>query len=478
MHELLTLPAVELARRTGARKISPVEVVDAHIRRIEQVNPRLNALVVPTFETAREEARRAEEAVARRSRDELPPLFGVPFTVKELIAVEGLPHTAGVVARRGVVASADAPLVARLRAAGAILLGLTNVSEAGLWLETYNMVYGRTNNARSRWRISGGSTGGEGAIIAAGGSPMGIGADIGGSIRNPSFFNGIAGHKPTGGLLPSTGHWPPAEGERGRHCVSGPMARTVDDLVAMMTAFSPDIDPHRDPDHGPFRPLGSIDRSKVTVYYFASNGLARPSREMAQTIEQTARALGEAGFRTEPWRPAGMRRAAEIWGAVVSDAGDQSVRELLGNGQPVDLVGEWLRKPLGRSNHPFTSLVMGTFERLARVTEQRTTQLRRMAVELRARIESRLGDRGVLMCPPYPRTAPLHWTPVLSPLAFSYCGVFNAMHMPSTAVPTGLGRSGLALGVQIAAKRFNDPLCLEVARAVEQAFGGFLLATP
>src|SRR5205823_1477195 len=103
----------------------------------------------------------------------------------------------------------DAPVVARMRAAGSIILGLTNVSEAGLWLETYNTVYGRTNNAYSVRHISGGSTGGEASIIGAGGSAIGLGADIGGSIRNPCFFNGIVGHKPTGGLLPSIGHWPP-----------------------------------------------------------------------------------------------------------------------------------------------------------------------------------------------------------------------------------------------------------------------------
>jgi fatty acid amide hydrolase 2 len=340
------------------------------------------------------------------------------------------------------------------------------------------MVYGRTNNARSKWRIAGGSTGGEGAIIAAGGSPMGIGADIGGSIRNPSFFNGIAGHKPTGGLLPSSGHWPPAEGKRGLHCVSGPMARTVEDLIAMMTVLSPTEDPHRDVAHGPFRPLPPVDPRTVTVYYFASNGLARPSREMVHNVERTAGALREAGFQTVPWRPEGIHRAAEIWAAVMSDADDHSVRELLGDGEPVDLLGQWLRKPFGRSNHPLSSLLMGSFEKLARITDRRTRELRRMAVELRSQIETKLGDRGVLMSPPYPRTAPLHWTPLLSPLGFSYCGIFNAMHMPSTAVPTGLGRHGLALGVQIAAKRFHDPLTLAVAQAVEQSFGGFQLATP
>ena len=139
MNELLTIPMLELAERMRAKLVSPVEVLEAHLARIEEVNPKINALVVPSFDRARAEAKRAEELLlSARPGDEIPPLTGVPCTIKELISVKGLPFTAGVVARKHVVAEEDAPLVARLRSAGAIVMGLTNTSEAGLWLETYN----------------------------------------------------------------------------------------------------------------------------------------------------------------------------------------------------------------------------------------------------------------------------------------------------------------------------------------------------
>jgi fatty acid amide hydrolase 2 len=413
--------------------------------------------------------------IARTSSADLPPFFGVPCTIKELISVEGLPFTAGVPSRRHVVGTEDAPLVARMRRAGCIILGLTNVSEAGLWLETHNTLYGRTSNAYSVRHISGGSSGGEGAIIGAGGSAIGLGADVGGSIRNPCFFNGIVGHKPTGGLLPSTGHWPPAEGQRGRYCVTGPMGRTVRDLAAMMRAFSPKDDPYRDPSYPPFEPLKSAPRSEVQIHYFGDNGLARLSVEMADAIERTVSALSRRGFKTERWRPSKLSRSAEIWSAKLGETDDMTVTELLGNGEPIPMSMEWLRTSIRRSGHSFAALVMATLDRIARaaVSDRLRASLVEMAAELQAEIESKLGATGVLVCPPYPRAAPLHLRPMLSPFAFSYCGIFNVLEFPSTAVPVGFNREGLPLGVQVVGKRANDRLTLAVAEEIESIFGGW-----
>ena len=224
MNACLKLPAVELARLLRAREVRASELLEMHIRRILEVNDVINAVVAEDFDGARQCAAAADARLDAGDYDaESEPFLGVPFTVKEILSVAGQPNTAGVVARSHVIAQEDAPLVARLRRAGGIFMGVTNVSEAGLWLESHNSVYGRTNNPHRPTHMAGGSSGGEAAIIAAGGSPMGIGSDIGGSIRNPCFFNGISGHKPSGGLLPSTGHWPPVTGQRGRFCVSGPM---------------------------------------------------------------------------------------------------------------------------------------------------------------------------------------------------------------------------------------------------------------
>lgn len=467
--ELYSLPAVELAQRIKRRVLSPVELTEAHIARIEAVNPRLNAVVAQRFDAAREEARAAEAQLMHRAPQDLPAFFGVPCTIKELIAVRGMPHTAGVVARKDVIATEDAPQVARLRQAGCIILGVTNVSEAGLWLETYNRIYGRTNNAHSVDHISGGSTGGEGAIIGAGGSPLGLGADIGGSIRNPCFFNGIFGHKPSGGLLPSRGHWPEAGPRRGRYCVTGPMGRSTRDLVALMEVLSPADDPHRDAGRPRFSPISELRPSDVTIYWFDDNGIASPSEELRENLERTVLRLEGLGFRTQRYRPRRMPRAAEIWGAVISTSEEESVREILGNGAPIDLWREWLRLPLGRSNHFLISLLMASLERVAKLTPGRTAKLIAMAAEMYAELEATLGPRGVLLCPPYPRAAPRHDGPLLSPFSFSYCGIWNALEMPATAVPTGFSEEGLPFGVQIVGLRFQDALTLWVGSQLEQA---------
>ncbi|MBK7396981.1 MAG: amidase [Myxococcales bacterium] len=233
MNPLLELSAVELAAKIRAREVSPVEVVETHVRRIEEVNGRLNAVVRPLFSAAHAEARAAERRLAAREAD-LPPFLGVPFTSKEHLEVRGLPNTGGLVRRRNVVAPRDATVVARMKEAGFVLLGTTNVPEGLTWYECYNKVYGRTSNAYSARHTPGGSSGGEGAIIGAGGSPIGIGGDMGGSIRLPAFFNGIAGHKPSGGRMPETGAWPGARGLIARYKVLGPMARRVSDLRAVM----------------------------------------------------------------------------------------------------------------------------------------------------------------------------------------------------------------------------------------------------
>lgn len=474
MSDLFEVSATELARRIAKQEISPVEILEAHIAKIEEVNPLINALVVNTFQSARREAMEAEREILRNSSG-LPRFFGVPFTVKELISIKGLPYTAGVLARKNEVGKEDSALVQRLRSAGGILLGTTNISEAGLWLETYNRIYGRTKNPYDLTRISGGSSGGEAALIAAGGSPMGIGADVGGSIRNPAFFNGICGHKPSGGLLPSGGHWPPAEGERGRYCVSGPMARSVEDLIGLMEVFSPVNDPYRDPSQSAFSPIKNLNPKDVTIYYFDDNELARPDAEVKQNISETVKRLATQGFRAEPWCPPGLKRSAEIWAAKIAVSGNCSIQELLGNGEKINLISEWFRSLFGRSNHQFSSLIMATFEGLSSFGGQKRLQkLLDQCSELQSIIENKLGDRGVLICPPYPHPAPKHHFPLLSLLgftfAFTYCGIFNVLEFPATAVPTGFSKNGLPLGVQVVGKRFNDPLTLWVAQRIEDSF--------
>jgi len=231
MNELIFLPAVLMAEQVRKKKISPVELVDAHLRQIERVNPKLNAFVQVDTERARQAAQEAEITVMREKK--LGPLHGVPISIKSSLAVTGMLCESGTRLRAGFVPAQDAPLVARLRAAGAIVLGVTNTPELLMAWETDNLLYGRTNNPWDLDRTPGGSSGGEAAAIAAGMSAGGVGSDGGGSIRVPAHFSGICGLKPTPGRIPATGHYPVSAGPFALIGVVGPMARTVADLKVL-----------------------------------------------------------------------------------------------------------------------------------------------------------------------------------------------------------------------------------------------------
>src|SRR5262249_37304359 len=230
--QLHFLPATSLAELVRQKKISPVELLEIHLARIERLNPRLNAFVQVDAEGARRAAAEREAAVMRK--DALGPLHGVPLSIKSSIEVESLRCEAGTRLRAGFVAERDAPLVARLRAAGAIILGTTNCPELLMAWETDNLLYGRTNNPWDLTRTPGGSSGGEAAAIASCCSAGGVGSDGGGSIRVPAHFSGICGLKPTPGRIPATGHFPNSVGPFALQGVVGPMSRTVADLKVML----------------------------------------------------------------------------------------------------------------------------------------------------------------------------------------------------------------------------------------------------
>ena len=229
MDELIYTSATSLAQAIREKQISSQEVVEAYIQRIEAVNPQLNAVVQLTADSALTQAKQADGALAHG--EITGPLHGVPITVKDSFDTKGIISTAGTKGRASYIPQQDATAVARMRAAGAIVLGKTNLPELSLAYESNNLIYGRTNNPYDLSRTPGGSSGGEAAIIAAGGSPLGLGTDAGGSIRVPAHFCGIAGLKPTSGRIPFTGLLPPALGASARLRHVGPMARYVEDLA-------------------------------------------------------------------------------------------------------------------------------------------------------------------------------------------------------------------------------------------------------
>jgi len=470
MDPIVRMSALELAGRIRDKELGPAEVVLAHIRRIERVNPALNAVVAERFERALEEARAAEARLVRTPRDELPPLFGVPCTIKDFYAVTGMPQTGGLWLRRDVIADSDAVVVERVRRAGAIVLGVTNVPEGGLWLESDNRVYGRSNNPWDLRRTPGGSSGGEGAIVAAGGSPFGMGSDIGGSIRLPSAFCGVAGHKPTGRMVPNTGHWPDLEGALNGYLACGPIARRVDDLIAVWKLVA-GPDAAGKTETWPLGDPATVELRGLTVYPLEAGGV-KVEPALRDAVQRASRVLEQRGARVEPLRPDLLKEAFWVWGAMMSTEAGPSYAEIVSGDPELSVLREVAKLSLGRSRHTGPVLALIAAERvMKRFPSGRTARLIEHGRRLARELEHKLGDHGVLLHPPYSRSAPRHGAPLLRPFDPGFTAIFNVLELPSTQVPTGLDQRGLPVGVQVVGARGRDHLCLAVARALEEELG-------
>src|SRR5437764_14900996 len=288
MRDVIGAPAGWLARAIRAKKLSSVEVVRAHLEHIHTVNPRLNAVVFATAESAIKEARAADRHNTRKNV--LGPLHGVPFTAKDIFNTAGLPTTAGLRMLRTNVPDHDATVVARMRRAGAILIGKTNCPPGGVGSDSWNPLHGGTRNPYDVNRSPGGSSSGEAAIIAAGGSPLGLGSDSGGSIRLPAHYCGVAALKPTAGLIPVTGGVGLVGGMTDPRSQVGPMARYAADLaIALRVLAGPDgIDSGVVPVPLPKRvpKLGGL-----RVAWYADDGMAKPMPAITATVKAAAKAL-------------------------------------------------------------------------------------------------------------------------------------------------------------------------------------------
>jgi fatty acid amide hydrolase 2 len=468
----LRTSAIGIAGAIRRGEVSSRAVVDAHIELLERVNPSINAVVVPRYEQARAEADAADARVAAAGAgDELPPLLGVPCTIKESIAVAGLPNCGGLLARKDLRAEVTAPVAQRLIDAGAIPLGLTNTSEACLWIEADNRVYGRTRNPYDRDRIAGGSSGGEGAAIGAGGTPIGLGSDVGGSIRGPAFFNGVFGHKPSLGLVPITGAWPTPHGEVTRMVVNGPLTRRAEDLMPLLRILAgPDgIDPiAREMELGD---PGAVPLSGLRVL-ISDHGVSRPvARDLLAAREQAAGALAAAGATIERVSMRKMLMAYEPYLAALAD--DEIGLHGLITGEGGDPVT--LRALFGRGGpHTIPTRILLAAERaFARSSPRRARKMIAWGRAFAEEVAETIGD-GVLLHPPYPAVAPRHGGTVgrfwwVQPMA-----VLNLAAVPVTQVPLGLNAAGLPLGVQVAAGPGRDHVSIAVALELERVFGGWV----
>jgi len=473
MDSLLQKSGSELARLIREGERSALEVVECHIERIERVNPRLNAVVRERFDAARQEAVDADRLAEMVPAADLPPFHGVPCSIKESCALRGMPNSSGLVSRAGIVAEQDAPPVARLRAAGAIPLGVTNTSEITAWPGADNRVYGRTANAYHPDYQSGGSSGGEGAIIGAGGSPFGLGTDIGGSIRIPSFANGIFGHKPSGGLVPGTGQYPTYSGRLQRFNTTGPLARRAEDLMPLLRILAgPDgVDlgctalQLGDP--------ASVELESIRVIVVEGAARRPIDAELRLAQQNAAYALARRGARVEMHGLPRLRHAGEIYVALMHEGGGMPMETALGNGEPISLGRELGRALVGASSHMPSVLLLALAWRLGGLLKKRLARCAEMGRELGAELGDLLGDDGVLLLPSARSTPPRQGKQLAALANFVFTGLFNVLEMPVTQVPLGIGSRGLPLGVQVAATHGNDHLPIAIAMELEGLFGGW-----
>ncbi|MCA9632356.1 MAG: amidase [Myxococcales bacterium] len=468
--------ATELAARIRSGALTSREAVELHIEQIERTNPHTNAVVRKRYDEARREADAADQELL--SGAEVPAFHGVPCTIKECFAFSGMPQSSGLVARRGVVAETDATAVQRIRAAGAIPLGVTNTSELCMWMESVNNVYGRTNNPYDLGRIVGGSSGGEGAVIASGASPFGLGSDVGGSIRGPAFFNGIFGHKPTGGLVPNSGQYPNAHGAMRRYLCTGPMCRRAEDLMPLLRLIAgPDAE---HPEWAPSDALGDpahVAYAGRPLFSIEDSGNLPVSAELRRAQSLAAEHLQSLGMELRVIKIPALRKQFDIWSAMMGLATEVPFGTLLGDGQPINPLLEMLKWTLGRSRHTWMASALALTDPLPRKLPRLARKMVDLGMQLRGEVESLLGEDGLLLYPSYSVTAPPHrvparWATRLH-MPWSYLAIVNVLELPATQVPLGLDRQGLPLGVQVIGAPLQDHQTIAAALELEKRFGGW-----
>lgn len=472
-YNLLKLSGIKLANLIRNRELTSYEVVETHIEQIKKVNPELNAVVKERFEDARGEAKLADKTILDK-HDDLPEYFGVPCTLKENFAFKGFPQTGGLLYRRNYIASNYATVIARMLKSGLIPMGFTNVSELCMWMESNNPVYGRTNNPYNSSRIVGGSSGGEGAIIGSGASPFGLGADIGGSIRLPAFFNGVYGHKPTGGLVPGTGQHPMASGAALRYLTTGPICRRAADLLPLLKIMTGPDGIDDGCEYHNIRWDESYELKNIRILSISNNGTIPVDRELMDIQNAAVDKLKTLGARVYFPKFERLKKSFEIWASMLSAAGGPSFEEMLMEGKSSNAFIELGKLFFGASEHTIPAIMLAIIEKVPKILPKQANKILDEGMELKKEMKEILGDDGVILYPTYTSVAPAHNIPILKPMDWIYTAIINVMELPSTQVPLGLNKDKLPLGFQIIGNHGNDPLTIFLGNELEKEFGGWI----
>ncbi len=452
---------MELLRLLRGGEVSSLELVAEHIREIERLDPALRAFAHFDAERALEAARAAD----RRFGDENLPLLGLPMTVKASIATAGYRCEIGSVLNRGFVPAEDAAVVARMRAAGAVVLGTTNCPEFLMAYETDNLLYGRSANPWSLEHAAGGSSGGEAAAIAAGLSAAGIGSDSGGSVREPAHFAGICALKPTPGRIPSRGHLPPCAGPFALLGAVGPMARTMRDISLLFATLSGSE--AGDPVGTPLalRPVGGEELRAKPIAALEDDGLVPVTGETREAVRSAAKALEARGFAARPFQSEWLEAARRLWWIFFMRCGRMLLEPIIqGKEEHLSATFRYYLDTVRREPLPTAAELLGAWTESDRV---------------RAKLLEELAPYAALLTPvcsvPAFRHGEREWEidgrRVEYFEAMRFTQWFNLLGAPAAVVPVGRSADGLPIGVQVAGRPYQDEAVLGVAEMLDADFG-------
>ena len=439
------LSAVDQVALLNKRAISPAELVDEHIRRIERLDPHLNAFV--DFD--------ADRARAQAAQPSTGSLAGLPLSIKSSIGVRSLRCEVGSTLRRGERAAEDAVAVARLRAQGAIFLGATNCPEFLMAYETDNLLHGRTNNPWDLNRTPGGSSGGESAAIAAGLSAGGLGSDSGGSVREPAHFTGICSLKPTPGRISANGHVPQCVGPFSSLGAIGPMARTIADVELLFSATCEDT----------YLAATTGATDGLTVCWLESGEDTPITSETHAALESAVRALGQRGFRTRPFRSALLADARRLWTIFFVQCGAMFYQETVAG--PRDQLS------------PIFADFLRNGEAEPRLTAEQLLHAWAEMDQLREQWKDAARDMPILLTPVCAIPAFQHgarsWNVEGRNVgyweAMQFTQWFNLLACPAAVVPVGTSTEGLPIGIQVVGRPGEDEIVLRVAGVLDRVFG-------
>ncbi|CAL1678283.1 unnamed protein product [Lasius platythorax] len=471
-NDLLLESAISLAEKIRTKKVTSEEIVRTYIERCKEVNSLINAVVEDRYSDAIKEAK-AVDAMIEKCKDLEKmkitlPFLGVPFTTKESNCAKGLIHSMGLLCRRNHRSEEDATTVRLLKEAGGILIAKTNIPELNLWIESRNNLYGQTNNPYNITRTVGGSSGGEGAIVAACGAPFSICSDIGGSTRMPAFFNGLFGHKPSEGLTPVAGIGLRENDYPDTMVAAGPLCKKAEDLAPFLKVLiGPNV--HR------LKLDKPVNVKNLKVFYQESSGDLRASKinsTMQATLIKVVQHFRELTGSATKIKIPGSEYSYKLWRYWMTRENVNFKLNITDRKYITSAKREIFNLLTGNSQLTLAAIIKLIDEDF--LPQENDEWARKVTAKAKQFLEEKLGDNGVLFYPSAPFPASYHYSTYLRPFNFGYWCLFNVLRFPVCQVPLGLDKEGLPVGIQVVAAPYNDHLCFAVAKELEATFGGWV----